>query len=288
MKKITLLMVALSLLLAFTGCNLKEKKLAIKEKKLEIIAAGISQEQMEGINEIIADAFDLYADSVSFGFGVRNDTLYFIDINKFSIDPFDFDLQKLFLLSALCSDSPDTKGLLAQIAEVPAVLQFIYVDSIEHIIYQNDIDAPELRGALSKEYTPHDVLNSYMYLANADFVEKGDKLSIEENYFVVNYYDRDYDIRSHIDSLKTEAMDEDYYDIINWDKYENKISKEIQDEAEFLCLFLIEEFYNHSPYIFNEIIKANLGFELRLSGEDTEKCASARINNNELHDLINE
>lgn len=287
MKRTNYLFLVLALLLTFIGCNQKEKKLAEREKNLALIVDGITDSQMGVINEIIAAAFDLDADSVDFGVEFRNDTLYFIDYNKFSLGERDIDLQKKFLLAALCSETPDKKELFAQIADVPALLQFMYVDTVEHKIYlPTDINSSELKESLSKEYTPIDILKSYTDMVNCSFKEG--KLSLEKSYFVVSFYDNDYDIESYIDSLKAEALDEDYYDIINWDNYENKMSKEIQDEAEWLCLLLLVEIYNHNPYIFNEIIKADLGFELRLSGKNKEKGTSVRLDNSDLHELIDE
>lgn len=287
MKKISYILLTLSLLLTFTGCNQKEKKLAEKEKNLSIIVGGITDAQKGVINEIIAAAFDLDADSVDFGYEIYQDTLYFIDYNKFSLEKYDKDLQKKFLLGALCNESPDIKELFAQIADVPAFLQFMYVDTVGHTTYLPiDINSSELKKSLSKEYATIDILKSYTDMVNCSFKEG--KLSLEKSYFVVTFYDNNYDIESYIDSLKAESLDEDYYDIINWDNYENKMSKEIQDEAEWLCLLLLEKIYDHNPYIFNEIIKANLGFELRLSGKNKEKSTSVRLDNSDLHELIDE
>ncbi len=287
MRKTSYFLLTFVLLLTFASCNQTEKKLAEKEKNLSIIVDGITNAQMGVINEIIAAAFDLDADSVNFGYEVHQDTLYFIDYNKFSIEKYDKDLQKKFLLAALCSEAPETKELFAQIADVPALLEFMYVDTVGHTTYLPiDINSSELKKSLSKEYTSIDILKSYTDKVNYSFKEG--KLSLEKSNFVVTLYDNNYDIESHIDSLKAEALDEDYYDIINWDKYENKMSKEVQDEAEWLCLLLLEAIYNHNPYIFNEIIKADLGFELRLSGKNKEKGTSVRLDNSDLHELIDE
>jgi len=296
MKKTSYFLLTLALLLTFAGCNQKEKKLAVIEQNLALIVDGVTEEQMGAINEIVAASYDLDADKVKFDIGHTNDTLYISCYDTFSIERPDRDfknilkvqdLQKKFLFAALCSNSPETKRLLEQIADVPAVLKIIYADTVSHKKYVVETKQGEIEEALLKENTPTDVLNSYSDLVNA-FSNDDIKLSLEKNFFVVNIYDKDYDIKSHIDSLKTEALDEDYYDIINWDKYENKMSQEIQDEADFLCLFFIEALYNHLPYIFNEIIKGNLGFELRLSGENKEKAAIARLDNDDLHVLIDQ
>ena len=89
MKKITLLMVALSLLLAFTGCNQKEKKIAK-------IIDGITEEQMGEINEIVAASWDLDADKVVFDIGYTHDTIYISCYDTFSIESLDRNLQKDF------------------------------------------------------------------------------------------------------------------------------------------------------------------------------------------------
>ena len=286
MKRTNYILLALTLLLTFAGCNQKEKKLAVIEQNLALIVDGVTEEQMGAINEIVAASYDLSADKVTFDIGYTHDTIYISCFDTFSIESPNQDLQKKFLLAALCSNSPETKELLEQIANVPAVLQFIYADTISHKIYSTEAKTDEINEALLKKNTPLDILKSYTDLAND--LNDDIKLSIEKNFFVVNFYDKDYDLKSYIDSIKAEALNEDMYDLFNWDNIENKMFQEIQDEAEFLCLFFIEELYNHCPYIFNEIIKGKLGFELRLSGGNSEKAAIARLDNDDLHDLIDQ
>lgn len=282
MKKITLLMVALSLLLAFTGCNQKEKKIAK-------IIDGITEEQMGEINEIVAASWDLDADKVVFDIGYTHDTIYISCYDTFSIESPDRDLQKDFLFAALCSNSPETKGLLEQIAAVPAVLLFAYADDASHTLYLTESNPNEIKEALAKEYTPHDVLNSYMDLANADFVGKGEKLSIEDNYFVVSVFDKDYDVHSLIDSLKTEALneDEDIFDIINWDKWEDKMSEDLQKETRESGIGFLFYLYKHQQYIFRELVKANLGFEFRLLDNATGNGFFYKCKNSDLKELWN-
>ena len=286
MKRTNYILLALTLLLTFAGCNQKEKKLAVIEQNLALIVDGVTEEQMGAINEIVAASFDLCADKVMFDIGYTHDTVHISCYDTFSIESPNRDLQKKFLFAALCSNSPETKGLLEQIADIPVVLQFMYADTISHKTYSTEAKTDEIKEALLKKNTPTDILQYYTNLAND--LNDDIKLSIEKNYFVVNFFDKDYDLKSYIDSIKAEALDEDMYDFFNWDKIEDKMFQEIQDEAEFLCLFFIEELYNHCPYIFNEIIKGKLGFELRLSGGNTEKAAIARLDNDDLHDLIDQ
>ena len=263
----------LALIVTFAGCNQKEKKIAK-------IIDGITEEQMGEINKIVAASWNLDADKVVFDIGYTHDTIYISCYDTFSIESPDRDLQKDFLFAALCSNSPETEGLLAQIAAVPAVLLFAYADDVSHTLDLTETNPNEIIEALVKDYTPKDVLNSYTDLMN----ENSDriKLSIEENNFVVTIYDNDYNIDSYVDSMKSDALSEGLLGIFNWDNIENMISEDLQEEANELCYDIIGEFSKHQPYILKEIIKANLGFELRLSAEDAEKGVFARCDNNRL------
>lgn len=273
MRKINCFLMILALIVTFAGCNQKEKKIAK-------IIDGITEEQMGEINKIVAASWNLDADKVVFDIGYTHDTIYISCYDTFSIESPDRDLQKDFLFAALCSNSPETEGLLAQIAAVPAVLLFAYADDVSHTLDLTETNPNEIIEALVKDYTPKDVLNSYTDLMN----ENSDriKLSIEENNFVVTIYDNDYNIDSYVDSMKSDALSEGLLGIFNWDNIENMISEDLQEEANELCYDIIGEFSKHQPYILKEIIKANLGFELRLSAEDAEKGVFARCDNNRL------
>ena len=273
MRKINCFLMILALIVTFAGCNQKEKKIAK-------IIDGITEEQMGEINKIVAASWNLDADKVVFDIGYTHDTIYISCYDTCSIESPDRDLQKDFLFAALCSNSPETEGLLAQIAAVPAVLLFAYADDVSHTLDLTETNPNEIKEALVKDYTPKDVLNSYTDLMN----ENSDriKLSIEENNFVVTIYDNDYNIDSYVDSMKSDALSEGLLGIFNWDNIENMISEDLQEEANELCYDIIGEFSKHQPYILKEIIKANLGFELRLSAEDAEKGVFARCDNNRL------
>ncbi|MBR4646837.1 MAG: hypothetical protein IKO75_06990 [Bacteroidales bacterium] len=281
MKNLSYILLTLSLLLTFTSCNQKEKKIAK-------IIDRITEKQMADINEIIAATFDLNADSVDFGYGIRQDTLYFIDYNKFSLEDRDIDVQKKFLLAALCSESPDTKELFAQIADVPAVLQFIYVDTIGHTIYLPiDINSSELKESLSKEYTPQDVLNLYIDLTND--TKDSVTCSIEDNYFVISVFDEHTDVRLLVDSIKTATLneDEDLFDFFNWDKIEDKMSEGFQKETKELGAEILINIYKHQPYLFRELVKANLGFEFRLLDDVTGNGFFWKCKNSDLKEIGN-
>ena len=287
MKRTSYFFGVLALLLAFGGCNQKEKK-------LQKIIDEPTAEQVHTIGEIIAAAIDedidCYVSSI-------NDTFLIIgrcdftknDLNKANETK---ELQKTFLLTALCSDSPDIRNITQKIADVPAVIQLSYEDTLGHQLFTLDINNVELKEALSKKYKPTDVISSLIELANAQLKPEG-FAKLEGNYVVYGI-----NTDSVISSLE-ECVEQDIAnakgsflsnidEILDLDKYKDKISESYTKEMQtYYKELLIEERLLSGDNYLTKLMKRNdLGFVVRLYDYKMDKSLDIVFEKDELDKLI--
>lgn len=122
MKNVSYILLTLSLMLTFAGCNQKEKKLQ------QIV---LTDEQIIVIRDITTSALDI-DDIIKSTSSYRGDTLVFgIVVDTLSDDNVERITKgeqrlKKYLLTALCNESSQVKELLSQIAEVPANFKLTY------------------------------------------------------------------------------------------------------------------------------------------------------------------
>lgn len=287
MKRTSYFFGVLALLLTFGGCNQKEKKLA------EIVDEP-TDEQVHTIGDITTAAIgkdiDCYVSSI-------NDTFLIIgrcdftknDLNKANEAK---ELQKKFLLSALCSDSPDLLDITQKIADVPAVIQLSYEDTLGHQLFKLDINNVELKEALSKKYKPTDVLSSLIELKNARLKPEG-FAKLEGNYVVYGI-----NTDSVISSLE-EWVEQDIADakssflsnideILDLDKYKDKIfesyTKEIQ--SYYKELSIEERVLSGEDYLTKLMKRNDMGIVFRLYDHELDKSLDIVFEKEEIDKLI--
>ncbi len=263
MKKTSFFLLVLTVLLTLASCNQKEKKLAK-------IVDGITAEQLDAIREITAEAFGMDADSIDFGYGFSNDTLYFVGYDNHCYEGYDFNLRKEFILAALCSDASETKGLLSQISEVPAALEFFFVDTIGHSLYNPTVSNAEIKGALSKNYTSRDALSSYV-----NFVKDKQDITLENDYVVLSvnknglFNGIEETVQQDIDDAKNSFL-ANIDDIVDINLYKDKISesyiKNFQNNAKET---IVEIGLFEDVGYFGKLMKNNdVGFIVRFKDSD--------------------
>lgn len=282
MKKSSLFLLTLVLLLTFAGCNQKEKK-------LQNIIDGITVEQKYSILEIASMGF-ANPDSCHLDIDQRNNTIIFhIVENRLSNDDSDestvkhkdlekkFEqLAKNFILSALSSDSPEIKGLLKQIADVPASI------SIDGIF----ISETELQDALNKEFTAREILSNWVNCLDVIGEEENFATKLDGDYIVLSYNEDDIisDIDEWVNSDIEHAMNSfitDIDDIVDMDLYKDKISdkyrKDIADDIKQNFDGLFE-----SAYIPKLMKKAATGLIIRFIDQDSDRTLDITFEPDEL------
>ena len=287
MKKTSYFLLTLTLLLTFAGCNQKEKKLAK-------IVEESTDEQIHTIGDIIKAAIgkdlDCYVSST-------NDTLLLIGSYNFTKDDLNKaneakELQKKFLLSALCSDSPELRDVIQKIADVPAVIQLSYDDTIGHQLFKLDINNIELREALSKKYKPTDVLSSLLESYNVRLKPEGfTKMDVNYVVFEIN-------TDSVISSLE-ELVEQDIAnakgsflsnidEILDLDKYKDKISESYTKEFQsYYKELFIEERLLSGEYYLTKLMKRNdMGFVVKLYDHEMDKSLDIVFEKDEIDELI--
>lgn len=302
MKRTNYILLALTLLLTFVGCNQKEKKLAK-------IVDGITTEQSEAIKATLnfSDNLDLkiaqQADTVVFAVveiasSKDNDEDYEVAEDESNEDSIDDESQKkkimssvkTYLLSAFCSD-PIVKDLLQQIADISAHIKFTFGNDEKEanpdiVIIGN----AELQKVLAEKYTSHDVLISYIDVLNAISSDKETKIFIEGNYVTIEY---------RIDSVFADIEDRVEYDIymaknsflsniddiVDFEQYKGEISesyvKEYQDKIKE-SLLEEDDFFNW----FKPLLKDNAGLIVRYSDNNSDKSIDVVFEPDELKQLI--
>lgn len=294
MKRTNYLLLALTLLLTFAGCNQKEKKLAK-------IVDGITQEQRLVVFDIMASALDMDFNPSSH-YGYRDDTLVFgIEVDTLSEKKVEIITKgeqqlKNYLLTALCNESSQVKELLSQIAEVPAYLKLTYEDLSTEKNIDVILNATEIEEALVKEYKHRDVLESFFKWFS--FKESDEEYNVrscfekinEKDYIVVECTSDtsllsviDEKVNSDIDNAKDNFLF-DIDDIVDLNEYKGKISKKYQDDfAEYLKEYYMEEeelFDN--DYIPKLMQKSNAGLVIRFKDKSLNKTLDIVIESNEL------
>ena len=287
MKRTSFFLLALTLLLTFAGCNQKEKKLAK-------IVEEPTDEQIHIIGNItkaaIGKDLDCYVNCT-------NDTFLLIGSYNFTKDDLNKanetkELQKKFLLSAFCSDSPELRDIMQKIADVPAVIQLSYEDTIRHQLFKLDINNVELREALSKKYKPTDALSSLLELENERAKPKGfTKLEVNYVVFGINTDSLISDLEELVEQDIADAKGSflsNIDEILDLDKYKDKISESYTKEFQsYYKELLIEEHLLSGEDYLTKLMKRNdLGFIFRFYDPEMDKSMDIVFEKDEIDELI--
>lgn len=293
MRKINCFLVALALLVSFAGCNQKEKKLQ------QIV---LTDEQIIVIRDITTSALDI-DDIIKITSSYRGDTLVFgIVVDTLSDDNVERITKgeqrlKKYLLTALCNESSQVKELLLQIAEVPANFKLTYGDNITEEKISVTLNATEIKDALAKKYKQRDVLgNHFEWLS---FYESDEEYNVssrfekidEKDYIVVEIAADSIHVLSSIDKLVNSDIEDaknnfsiDIDEIIDLDKYKNKISEKYREEV---ANYVKEEYIENGEMFINKYIaslmqQANVGSIIRFRDKKSDNIMDIVIESNEL------
>ena len=289
MKKVSYILLALSLMLTFAGCNQKEKKLQ------QIV---LTDEQIIVIRDITTSA--LIDDIIKSTSSYRGDTLVFgIVVDTLSDDNVERITKgeqrlKKYLLTALCNESSQVKELLSQIAEVPANFKLTYGDNITEKKISVTLNATEIKDALAKKYKQRDVLGNYFeWLSFYESDEEHNVSSrfekIDEKEYIVVVYASDsmfFVINERVNFDIDNAKDNflfDIDDIVDLNEYKDKISKKYRDDyAEFVKEYFMEEGLFDNMYIPKLMQKTNVGLIIRYEDKSSNKTMDVVFESNEL------
>ena len=291
MRKIKCFLVALALLVSFAGCNQKEKKLQ------QIV---LTDEQIIVIRDITTSALDI-DDIIKSTSSYRGDTLVFgIVVDTLSDDNVERITKgeqrlKKYLLTALCNESSQVKELLSQIAEVPANFKLTYGDNITEEKISVTLNATEIKDALAKKYKQRDVLGNYFEWLS--FYESDEEYNVSSRFEKID--EKDYIVveiaadsaLSSIDKLVNSDIEDaknnfsiDIDEIIDLDKYKNKISEKYREEV---ANYLKEEYIESGEMFINKYIaslmqQANVGSIIRFRDKKSDNIMDIVIESNEL------
>ena len=291
MKKVSYILLALSLMLTFAGCNQKEKKLQ------QIV---LTDEQIIVIRDITTSALDI-DDIIKSTSSYRGDTLVFgIVVDTLSDDNVERITKgeqrlKKYLLTALCNESSQVKELLSQIAEVPANFKLTYGDNITEEKISVTLNATEIKDALAKKYKQRDVLGNYFEWLS--FYESDEEYNVSSRFEKID--EKDYIVveiaadsaLSSIDKLVNSDIEDaknnfsiDIDEIIDLDKYKNKISEKYREEV---ANYLKEEYIESGEMFINKYIaslmqQANVGSIIRFRDKKSDNIMDIVIESNEL------
>lgn len=291
MKKVSYILLALSLMLTLAGCNQKEKKLQ------QIV---LTDEQIIVIRDITTSALDI-DDIIKSTSSYRGDTLVFgIVVDTLSDDNVERITKgeqrlKKYLLTALCNESSQVKELLSQIAEVPANFKLTYGDNITEEKISVTLNATEIKDALAKKYKQRDVLGNYFEWLS--FYESDEEYNVSSRFEKID--EKDYIVveiaadsaLSSIDKLVNSDIEDaknnfsiDIDEIIDLDKYKNKISEKYREEV---ANYLKEEYIESGEMFINKYIaslmqQANVGSIIRFRDKKSDNIMDIVIESNEL------
>jgi hypothetical protein len=291
MKKVSYILLALSLMLTFAGCNQKEKKLqqiVLTDEQI-IVIRDITTSALV-IDDIIKSTSSYRGDTLVFGIVV--DTLS--DDNVERITKGEQRLKK-YLLTALCNESSQVKELLSQIAEVPANFKLTYGDNITEEKISVTLNATEIKDALAKKYKQRDVLGNYFEWLS--FYESDEEYNVSSRFEKID--EKDYIVveiaadsaLSSIDKLVNSDIEDaknnfsiDIDEIIDLDKYKNKISEKYREEV---ANYLKEEYIESGEMFINKYIaslmqQANVGSIIRFRDKKSDNIMDIVIESNEL------
>ena len=290
MKNVSYILLTLSLMLTFAGCNQKEKKLqqiVLTDEQI-IVNRDITTSALD-IDDIIKSTSSYRGDTLVFGIVV--DTLS--DDNVERITKGEQRLKK-YLLTALCNESSQVKELLSQIAEVPANFKLTYGDNITEEKISVTLNATEIKDALAKKYKQRDVLGNYFgwlsfYESDEEYNVRSRFEKIDEKEYIVVVYASDSmfsvineRVNFDIDNAKDNFLF-DIDDIVDLNEYKDKISKKYRDEyAEYIKEYFMEEGLFDNMNIPKLMQKTNVGLIIRFKDKSSNGAMDVIFESDEL------
>ena len=290
MKNVSYILLTLSLMLTFAGCNQKEKKLQ------QIV---LTDEQIIVIRDITTSALDI-DDIIKSTSSYRGDTLVFgIVVDTLSDDNVERITKgeqrlKKYLLTALCNESSQVKELLSQIAEVPANFKLTYGDNITEEKISVTLNATEIKDALAKKYKQRDVLGNYFgwlsfYESDEEYNVRSRFEKIDEKEYIVVVYASDSmfsvineRVNFDIDNAKDNFLF-DIDDIVDLNEYKDKISKKYRDDyAEYIKEYFMEEGLFDNMNIPKLMQKTNVGLIIRFKDKSSNGAMDVIFESDEL------